>query len=97
MNGLWFLHRDHGEHREKIGIREKGTEEKSASKKKTQRELGDLMMNVNGYVFLACVCGLKLKFPPDFNKPQVKCPKCGRVHEVPLADLAAVTGAINTK
>ena len=52
---------------------------------------------VNGYVFLACVCGLKLKFPPGFKRSQVKCPKCGRQHKVPLAELAAVNEAINAK
>jgi heat shock protein HtpX len=82
---------------EKISLREGAADDKKTGKKKTQRELGDLMMNVNGYAFLACVCGLKLKFPPGFNQPQVKCPRCGREHKVPLADLAAVTGAINTK
>jgi heat shock protein HtpX len=80
---------------ERISKREGSADDKTMSKKKTQRELGDLMMNVNGYVFLACVCGLKLKFPPGFKEPQVKCPKCGREHKVPLAELAAVTGAIN--
>jgi heat shock protein HtpX len=82
---------------EKVSLREKSAEDKKLSKKKTQRELGDLMMNVNGYVFLACVCGLRLKFPPGFKQSQVKCPKCGREHKVPLAELAAVTGAINTE
>ena len=37
-----------------------------------------IMMNVNHYAFLACVCGLKMKVPPDFKQKEVKCPRCGK-------------------
>ncbi len=38
---------------------------------------------------LPCVCGLKLKLPPDLKHDKVTCPKCSREHEVPIAQLAA--------
>ena len=70
---------------------EKAAEEKSPRAK--QRDLGDLMRAVNQFAFLLCPCGLKLKIPPDFKKSQVKCPKCGRIHQTPIAEIAAVTAA----
>lgn len=68
---------------------------KKPDKKKGLRDVGDLMRAVNNYIFLMCVCGLKLKIPPEFNKPQVSCPKCKREIKVPhaeLAEIAAVAG-----
>jgi heat shock protein HtpX len=63
-------------------------------KKKEMRELGDLMRAVNKYAFLICACGLKIKVPPDFQKPQIACPRCGREHQVPFAELAVVSAAV---
>ncbi len=60
-------------------------------KKKAMRDLGDLMRAVNQYAFLTCACGLKMKLPPDFEKPKISCPRCGRDNEIPVAELAAVT------
>ena len=65
--------------------------EEVPGKKKGMRDLGDLMRAVNKYAFLICACGLKIKVPPDFKKPKISCPRCGREHDVPLAELAAVT------
>lgn len=49
-----------------------------------RRKTGDIIMKANKYSFLTCICGLKIKIPSAFgmNKPEVKCPKCGRVHEI---------------
>lgn len=78
-----------------IPVREASVEKKlpEPGKKKQARELGDLLRAVNKYAFLVCACGLKMKVPPDFAKPQISCPRCGRKIEVPLAELAAVTAA----
>ncbi len=54
------------------------------------REAGDLLRKVNRFVFLPCVCGLRIKLPPDFKRDHVKCPKCGRRLAVPVAQVAAV-------
>jgi len=48
---------------------------------KTERQLhqiGDIMRRVNGFVFLTCVCGLKLKIPPNFKGDTIKCPRCNK-------------------
>ena len=73
---------------------------KEQSEKDKTRDVMDLMRAVNGYAFLLCACGLKIKVPPEFDAPQIKCPRCGRVNEIPkaqvteFAQVAAAVGAI---
>jgi len=50
--------------------------------KQTRRDTGDIMMKVNQYSFINCSCGLKIKIPPDYNKKEFFCPRCGRKHSV---------------
>jgi len=59
------------------------------------REAGDLLRKVNQFLFLPCVCGMRIKLPPEFKKEQVKCPRCKRTLQVPVAQVA-VAGAIGT-
>jgi heat shock protein HtpX len=47
------------------------------------RQIGDLMRKVNGFQFLTCACGLKIKVPPDFKAQAVDCPRCGRTLPLP--------------
>ncbi len=47
------------------------------------RQIGDIMRKVNGFLFLTCACGLKIKVPPDFRADTLPCPRCGR--SLPLA------------
>ncbi len=42
------------------------------------RQIGDIMRRVNGFAFLTCVCGLKLKVPPNFPGDAIQCPRCRR-------------------
>lgn len=86
--------------KEDISIRKAGermTEQQTAKSQK--RALGDLMMTVNKYAFLMCTCGLKIKIPPGFgtNKPKITCPKCGKIHDVPLTELTAAATMMNGK
>lgn len=73
-------------------LREGSTESKSDRKTK-QRDLGDMVRAVNKYAFIPCVCGMRIKLPPEYKKDKVKCPRCGRELAVPVAMLAAA-GAI---
>jgi len=41
-------------------------------------QIGDIMRRVNGFAFLTCPCGLKLKIPPNFPGDTVQCPRCKR-------------------
>jgi len=49
---------------------------RAPQKKQSLRETGDIMRKVNGFAFLTCVCGLKLKIPPNFKSHKVQCPRC---------------------
>jgi heat shock protein HtpX len=57
-----------------------------------KRDLGDLIRAANHFIFLTCLCGLKLKIPPDFKKPSFPCPRCKRELTVPVAELAMLSG-----
>jgi heat shock protein HtpX len=63
---------------------------KSTATKK--RELGDLMRVVNGFVFLTCLCGLRIKLPSGFKKSAIDCPRCHRSIKAPLAEIGALSG-----
>ena len=72
-------------------IREPMEDPEAAKNKKAQvRDAIDLMRAVNGYAFLVCACGLKIKLPPDFDKPAINCPKCKRENRIPAAELATI-------
>lgn len=49
------------------------------SQKEQQRKLGNIVMNVNGYNFYNCKCGVTIKVPPNFEGDKIKCPRCGEV------------------
>lgn len=70
------------------------------SEKQKSRDVMDLMRAVNGFAFLLCACGLKIKVPPEFADPVIACPRCGRENQIPkatvseFAEVAAAVGAI---
>lgn len=72
-----------------ILIRDAG-EKPAAEKRKADqmRQVGDIMRVINGFVFLTCVCGLKLKVPPNYKPNTVKCPRCGKILNVPKSQPA---------
>jgi heat shock protein HtpX len=66
--------------KEEVSIRE--AQAKTAKQEKTQKQIhqiGDIMRKVNGFLFLACACGLKLKVPPNFKADTIECPRCHRM------------------
>ncbi len=70
--------------KEDIALRKAGTEAKKKQRLETQmRQVGDIMRKVNQFVFLTCLCGLKLKIPPNFKANKVRCPKCKRTLDLP--------------
>ncbi|HDZ69395.1 MAG TPA: peptidase M28 [Phycisphaerales bacterium] len=80
--------------KEAVPIRKASVEKQlERGKKKTARDVGDLMRAVNGYAFLMCACGLKIKVPPNFKDDKIPCSRCGRQFEVPTAQLAAIASA----
>jgi len=46
------------------------------------RETSDVMWRLSNYNTIKCDCGAKLRVPPKFKEPQIRCPHCGRTHRV---------------
>jgi heat shock protein HtpX len=47
------------------------------------RETSDMMWKMNNYKTLECEnCGIKLRLPPSFNQPAVRCPRCGHIDQL---------------
>ena len=46
------------------------------------RETSDVMWRLSNYNTITCDCGAKLRVPPNFKEPSIKCPHCGRTHQV---------------
>jgi heat shock protein HtpX len=69
--------------KEDIALRQASEESKKQLRRETQmRQVGDIMRKLNAFVFLTCVCGLKLKIPPNYKSDKVKCPRCNRILDV---------------
>jgi heat shock protein HtpX len=63
--------------------------------KKGMRDAKDILQKVAGYGLLSCSCGMKMKIPKETDHSKIKCPRCGRVHEVPTEFLSAAAIAMN--
>jgi heat shock protein HtpX len=46
------------------------------------RETTNALWNAHNYKLITCPCGTKLRLPPSFKLPEIKCPHCGRVNPV---------------
>jgi len=64
------------------GLRAAGAESKEPDKIEKMRETSDLMWQLGSYKTITCDCGTKLKIPPKFKEPTVRCPHCGRINPV---------------
>ena len=72
--------------KENIALREAESKTKKGRRtKKQMRQIGDIMRKVNQFVFLTCLCGLKLKIPPNFKPKKVACPRCKRTLDLPTS------------
>jgi heat shock protein HtpX len=70
--------------KEDIALRQASAETKKKERRETQmRQVGDIMRKVNQFVFLTCLCGLKLKIPPNYKPDNVNCPRCKRTLDIP--------------
>ena len=46
------------------------------------RETTNALWNVHKYKTITCACGTKLRLPPSYKLPDVRCPHCGRTNPV---------------
>ncbi len=67
-----------------VALRAAGAEEilGEPDKMERAREVSDLMWRRSDYKTITCACGTKLRVPPRFKAPSVKCPYCGRINQV---------------
>lgn len=54
-------------------------EDREVSPQKSWREAKEILHRINGFSVLSCLCGARLKLPPDFED-EVTCPHCRRPH-----------------
>jgi heat shock protein HtpX len=76
-----------------VAVRPPAPEDRKKDATERARQASDLVDRMAEYLFLACACGVRIKIPPDFQGDKITCPRCGREHEIPAAELAAVAGA----
>ena len=70
--------------KEDVVLRQASDEAKQQMRKQTQmRQVGDIMRQVQGFLFLTCLCGLSLKIPPNYKQDNVTCPRCNRKLQIP--------------
>ena len=69
------------------------TGESDLDRLRRTREVQDLMRKLNGFRFIACPCGARLKIPPDFRHERVRCPRCRAVHAINEAQPLPVRNA----
>ena len=53
------------------------------------RDVVDILHRMDGLLFLACACGLKIKIPRGHKGDKVQCPACARVIGIPAPMLVA--------
>ncbi len=72
---------------ESVTARAPTPEPKSKKKQAVERarEVLGVLDRMAGFIPIACACGAMLKLPPAFAHPALRCPRCGRKHEVPAA------------
>ena len=60
-----------------IALREPGPKAPAENKLEIKRSLGDSLLTAEGFIFLTCACGLKIKVPPALDRKTIDCPRCG--------------------
>jgi heat shock protein HtpX len=63
-------------------LRAAETEAAQEDRTERARSTSDLMWRLGHYKTITCDCGTKLRVPPKFKEPTVRCPHCGRVNQV---------------
>jgi len=70
--------------KEAIDLREASAEARKKQRvEKQMHQVGDIIRRINEFVFLTCLCGIKLKVPPNYKGNKVRCPRCKRIHDLP--------------
>lgn len=46
------------------------------------RETSNALWNARNYGIINCACGTRMRLPPSFKLPEIRCPHCGRVNQI---------------
>jgi heat shock protein HtpX len=46
------------------------------------RDVADLIDRMVSFLIIGCPCGVRIKVPPQYKRPAVRCTRCGREHAV---------------
>jgi len=46
------------------------------------RETTNALWNAHNYRAVTCACGTRLRVPPSYKQPEIRCPHCGRINPV---------------
>ena len=49
------------------------------------REVTDLLDHLAVFILVPCICGMRIKLPPDYREDSVLCPRCSRQLDVSAA------------
>lgn len=73
---------------EKIDIRQPSAENTPGfSSLEIRKRAGDIIRAMNGFAFIECGCGMKIKTPPEAGIDSIICPRCGQFHKIPDPDM----------
>ncbi|NQU45408.1 M48 family metallopeptidase [bacterium] len=57
-------------------------EEDQTEKLDRSRKTLDFLDGLAGFHLIPCACGMRIKIPPTYDKPEILCPRCGRNHDI---------------
>ncbi len=64
-------------------------DEPAQNPRRRMRNAGDLLRQLNQFLFVTCACGLRVKIPPNFTQEKFPCPRCHRALDLSMAQSAA--------
>jgi heat shock protein HtpX len=59
-----------------------GAVEPTADHVERHRDTSDLLWRLNNYRDVTCLCGTRLRVPPSYRNPEIRCPHCGRINRI---------------
>ncbi|MGC9324838.1 MAG: M48 family metallopeptidase, partial [Desulfomonilia bacterium] len=81
-----------------VEIRQPLSETSSAetSPAQARKKTGDMLRALNNFAFIPCLCGMRIKVPPEYDADSITCPRCGRNHTIPATDAQALGAVLAT-
>jgi heat shock protein HtpX len=65
-----------------VAARQASAAEPQPEKVERVRETSELMWKMSNYGLVNCQCGTRIRVPPNFKGPTIRCPHCGTVNGI---------------